>query len=298
MDISGFSECFIVAGGPSLKGFDWSLLDGKFVIAINRSYEVLPNAQIVYFTDDDWWKTHKERLLKHSGKLIKGCLPNKQIKHPQVTEYVLSGPHHLDMAKGNLRHGHNSTYAAVNLAVQLGFKKIYLLGVDMKWGTKSDKSTSHWHDGHRRLDPESVYKKMMECFKTMVEPLKKEKVEVINLNPQSNLEVFPKVSPSEIFGDKYTQPVMEKSMEEQKLLGDHVEKIIDSLGGKKIAKAIEQMTKRPCNCAARKEALNRLHRRLINQPNPVKVERVVKPGVAPAPRARVQPRIMPRAPRR
>lgn len=297
MDISGFSECFIVAGGPSLKGFNWSLLDGKFVIAVNRSYEVLPNAQIVYFTDDDWWKTHHPKLLKHSGKLIKGCLPNKQIKHPQVTEYVLTGPHYLDMAKGNLRHGHNSTYAAVNLAVQLGFKKIYLLGVDMKWGTKNDKATSHWHDGHRRLDPESVYKKMMECFKTMVEPLKKEKVEVINLNPNSMLTTFPKMNPSEVFGDKYVQNATEATVADSKLLGDRVEQALELLGGKQIASAIEKVTKKPCNCAKRKEALNRFHRRLTSSVTPARIEPVAKPA-QPAPRTRLQPRLMPRAPRK
>lgn len=293
MDISGYTECFIVAGGPSLKGFDWSLLDGKFVIAINRSYEVLPNAQIIYFTDDDWWKTHKEKLLQHAGAKYKGSLPNKFIKHPQVKEYTLSGPHHLDMTPGHLRHGHNSTYAAVNLAVQLGFKKIYLLGVDMKWGQKGNKATSHWHDGHRRTDPESVYKKMMECFATMATPLKTHKVEVINLNPDSGLTVFPKQSPKEVFGDKYVMPVTEtQDMGEQKLLGDRVEQVIDSLGGKQVAKVIEQITKRPCKCAQRKEALNRLHKKLINQKEPIKIERVIQPKTV------ARPRIMPRAPQK
>lgn len=54
-------------------------------------------------------------------------------------------------------------------------------------------------------------------------------------------------------------------MNEPKLLGDRVEQVIDSLGGKQIAKAIERITKRPCNCARRKEALNRLHKSLTNR---------------------------------
>jgi hypothetical protein len=32
-------RCFIIGGGPSLKGFDWSLLDGEKVIATNRGYQ-------------------------------------------------------------------------------------------------------------------------------------------------------------------------------------------------------------------------------------------------------------------
>lgn len=187
------NACYIVAGGPSLRDFDWSSLDGKFVIAINRSYEVLPNAQIVYFTDREFWEDHKETMLQHKGQLVRGVLnPNKEEKHPDVTIYQLSGPTGLETEPGKLKHGSNSTYAATNLAaVHLGFKRIYLLGVDMKWGDQG-KKTSHWHDGHRRVDAESTYKGMMTKWLTIVDPLKELGVEVYNANPDSALECFPK----------------------------------------------------------------------------------------------------------
>jgi hypothetical protein len=287
-------ECYIVAGGPSLKGFDWSLLDNKFTIAINRSYEVLPNANIVYFTDNDFWKIHEKGILAHKGKKVKGSLPSRVIKHPEVEEYILTSPTGLEMTAGKLNHGHNSTYAAINLATQMGFKKIYLLGVDMKWGTPKDRSTSHWHNGHKRTDPESVYKKMSKCYETIVEPLKKQGVEVFNLNPDSALEVFPKLNPQQVFGDKYVAPIQEKSMEEdKKLLGDRVEQVITILGGKQVSKAIERVTKKPCGCARRKEKLNNLHRRLSRQNTPAIIEPVVHK--APQPDA-PKPRIVPKAP--
>lgn len=294
MDIPESLECFIVAGGPSLKGFDWTLLDGKFTIAINRSYEVLPNANIIYFTDNDFWKVHEKGLLAHKGKKIKGSLPNRVIKHPEVKEYILTGPNGLDLTPGKLQHGHNSSYAAINLATQLGFKKIYLLGVDMKWGKPKDRSTSHWHSGHKRTDPETVYRKMADCYKTIVEPLKKQGVQVINLNPKSGLDVFPKLSPQEVFGDKYIAPILENSMEEEKkLLGDRVEQVITTLGGKHVAKAIERVTKKPCGCAQRKERLNNLHRSLSRQKTPA----IIEPVAAQAPRpASPAPRIVPKAP--
>ena len=49
------TECFIVGGGPSLSSFDWSLLNNKITIAINNAYQVLPQASICYFTDNDWF---------------------------------------------------------------------------------------------------------------------------------------------------------------------------------------------------------------------------------------------------
>lgn len=192
--------CYIAGGGPSLKGFDWSILDDKFVIAINRSYEVLPYAQILYFTDQDYWDAHKEKMRAHSGTLVRGVLKlGKSDK--DITEYYLSGAQGLETTPGSLKHGSNSPYAATNLAVQLGFKKIYLLGIDMKWGKKGDKSTSHWHSGHKRIDGESVFKKMIANWQTMKQPLKELGVEIINVNTpeQTDLKVFPIKSFEEVF---------------------------------------------------------------------------------------------------
>jgi hypothetical protein len=188
------NACYIVAGGPSLKDFDWNLLRGQFVIAINRSYEVLPDAQIVYFTDRDFWKVHKEAMLQHQGQLMRGALtPSKEENNLNVTMFTLSGASGLETEPEKLRHGSNSTYAATNLAaVHLGFKRIYLLGVDMKWGVKGNKKTSHWHDGHQRIDSETTYKNMIKNWETIVDPLKDINVEVWNANPDSALECFPK----------------------------------------------------------------------------------------------------------
>ena len=54
--------------------------------------------------------------------------------------------------------------------------------------------------------------------------------------------------------EENTQP--EQSQEDPKLLGDVVEDVLDALGGKTIAATIEKITKKPCNCGARKQRLN------------------------------------------
>lgn len=212
------NKCYIIAGGPSLKDFDWSLLTpDKFVIAINRSYEMLPDAQIIYFTDEDFWKRHKDEMLEHKGQLIRGLMSpppyrkhpktNKYIAppnwtHPDVIVYYFSGRFGLDTTPGHLKHGNNSTYAAINLAAaHFKFKQIYLLGTDMKWGKKGDKSSSHWHGGHKRIDPESVFRKMMKSYNTIIHPLQKMGVQVYNVNTpdQTDLTAFPIIPFSQAF---------------------------------------------------------------------------------------------------
>ena len=194
---------YIVGGGPSLKGFKWELLDDKFVVAINRAYEVLPNAQIVYFTDKDFWDRHKNAMLEHKGQLIRGALvPEREPYNEHVRMFRLTKRNGYVKEKGCIAHGSNSTYAALNmLAAHLGFKKIYLLGIDMKWGQKGNKGTSHWHDGHRRIDPESGYQGFMRNFDTLKKPLKEAGVKVLNINSGSALKTFKQVTFEEVFGD-------------------------------------------------------------------------------------------------
>jgi len=189
-------EAFIVGGGPSLSRFNWMALNNKFVVAVNRAYEVLPNAQIIYITDPDFYYQHKKAMHNHAGEIVRGHLPGQSVNDTKVREITLSGSDGLDMRPGFLKHGSNSVYAAINLLVQIGYKKIYLLGVDMKWEGKK----THWHSGHKRCDPESVYAKMIKSFNTIVEPLKQQKVTVINLNPDSGLTVFPFLPAEQILG--------------------------------------------------------------------------------------------------
>lgn len=204
-------ECYIVGGGPSLIGFNWTNLDQKFIIAINRAYEVLPNAQILYFTDDDYWQRHRSNMLNHGGKLYRGRIARKQvISDKQVTELQLQPtPAGWSDQYGELYHGSNSTYACIQLGAQLGFNKIFLLGIDMKHRgsydrkKKNNKGVTHWHTGHRRTDPSNAYRIFMNHYQKMV-PLAKERgIEIINVNTPNGtaLKCFPIKTFDEVFNE-------------------------------------------------------------------------------------------------
>jgi len=198
-------EIFMVAGGPSLAGFDWKRLANKDCFAINRSYEVLPNAKFIYFADWDFFERHKAGLLAHSGQICTGYAKNickKQIVHPDVLEFKLTGADGLDTTNPGIRHGRNGGFAAINAAYHLGYRRMYLLGYDMG---RIGKAT-HWHNGHPRIDPVSIYTTMMKHYANLVEPAKKAGVEIINLNPESNLKLFPFMDEYEAIGDKRPAP--------------------------------------------------------------------------------------------
>ena len=201
--------CYIIGGGTSLKDFDWSLLDdeNKFVIAINNAYTKLPNAQICYVTDPPYIQDHMDGLKKFKGLIWQGALNlSKPTKLDVVDkQWHLTAKDGLETKEGSLRHGSNSTYAAINMAaVHLGFKKIYLLGIDMRWAKYGKKDTSHWHSDtrpHKRIDSEIVYRKMKDAYKTIKQPLLDMNVEVFNINSPENttLDTFPLISIEEVF---------------------------------------------------------------------------------------------------
>lgn len=189
---------YIAAGGPSLKNFNWRMLEGKRVIAVNRSYEKVPNAEIIYFSDLRFFEWNQRGLLDHSAEKITGS----KLEHSKVTKIKLTGMNGLDLNEGCIKSGNNSGYAAINLAIHKGAKTIVLLGFDMKFAPEGD---THWHNGYVVANRERQFTKMLPCFDTISEPLRNAGVSVYNACPDSAIKVFPKITLDEaiyMFSDK------------------------------------------------------------------------------------------------
>ncbi len=176
---------FLVGGGPSLKGFDWERLRGKNIIAINRAFEVLPWAQVLYWTDPEFYLTQKNEIDEFAG--LKVC--SKELKQKTTDIHILKGYNgkQLDMREGHICHGNNSGFGALNLAVKLGAKKVMLLGFD---GHAQQKQT-HWHNGYNKQLNKTVYRRLDKLFKGAVSQLVELNVEVVNLNSESSIRCFP-----------------------------------------------------------------------------------------------------------
>lgn len=155
---------YIVCGGPSLQGFDFSKLKGKDVIVVNKSIMDVPWAK--YFVTMDF---------TFLGKVPQDCLHNEATKifiANFAPEYPYMKEHRgriidsrmgkvYDLAKFDVvmksrnleglgfsfkdfRSGENSGFCAFQLAVLLGYKSIHLLGVDLV--VKGD--DTHYHGGY------------------------------------------------------------------------------------------------------------------------------------------------------
>lgn len=192
------SRCFIIGGGPSLKGFDFSQLSNEFTIAINRAHEFIKNPSIIFFIDEDGFY----------NELMKGSFGQKAINRFNTNQSIrislnISGRnyeeniHSIPISKmpemtfdlkDGLHDGGNSGYAALNLAVCLGAETIYLLGYDMKGDGKGRQTW--FHGGYKKIGKEKNYKDWIKHFEKVAPILKNKGIKVINLNPDSKLKCF------------------------------------------------------------------------------------------------------------
>lgn len=185
----------IVAGGPSLRGFDFNLMADRRVVAINRAHEFLPAAELLWWTDAKYWRRASHSLLTHRAAWkATGNLEYQRQELPAlVTQYLFTGADGFDDHPEHLRHGWNSAHAATHLAVHLGTRRIVLFGADFRHNGVL--STEHFHSGYGEAPPlPEAVDRWKGAFSKLAPILAAKGVEVINASPDSALTVWPRCS--------------------------------------------------------------------------------------------------------
>lgn len=184
----------IVAGGPSLKGFDFSRLAGKNVIAINRAYQDCPDATMLWWSDCRFWWWHRKGILGHKARHMGTCdvgYANGPKLAPTIQAYRLTGNYGFDDNPKCVRSGNNSSYAAMHTSIHLGASMQILMGVDMRYIDKE----SHYHGGYEVRHEEAILTDyMLPHFQGLVEPLAERGISVLNASIDSALTLWPRCS--------------------------------------------------------------------------------------------------------
>jgi hypothetical protein len=204
--------CFVVGGGPSLNGFDFTQLNGFDTIAVNKSVEYIPNP--TYFITTDY------------SYFVKASLPIERIKQKSKNTYFVANMTHDYMSFQNGRivdtrrnfiyndlyqytgviesnnidgfgsslaefsNGGNSGHCGIQLALLLGYKKIYLLGFDL-----NSEGQTHFHQSYREIDQASFKNRVNDYGITLNNALANYKgsQEIINLSNSSILTTSPHI---------------------------------------------------------------------------------------------------------
>jgi len=102
----------------------------------------------------------------------------------------------FDLQQG-IYQGNNSGCGALMLAVALGCKKIGLLGYDFQIQQNGARVQTHWHDGYDRGTIRNMVRnleKFRDCIEELGPCILEAGVSVYNLNPDSGLRCFEKIS--------------------------------------------------------------------------------------------------------
>src|SRR5215510_596190 len=171
------SDFWLIAGGPSLLSLPFPLdllrrrdrKDKRRVIAINNSYLLCPWADVLFFQDSQWYEWHKgrEEFRGFGGVIVttdEYCLGNDAKDDDRIAVVRNKGPYGISWEADGIRTGYNSGYGAINVAILMGAKNVYLLGYDMgvrRWKEDGEDGRMHWHEGHPIKQGEDVYEKVM-----------------------------------------------------------------------------------------------------------------------------------------
>jgi glycosyltransferase involved in cell wall biosynthesis len=227
----GYTECIIVANGPSLKSTNLSLLDNTFLIGLNSIFlHPYITPQIIVCEDhlvgED--RSHELNQITTSVLCVPGYLtycidPDDNtivLNHRPRISYPVDIDFSNDIDEVTYTGG-TVTYTALQLAAGLGFRKIGLVGCDASYKvdnvetdqsystgiltSKSDDpnhfNSSYFGKGYRWHDPNPL--RMMQAYAVAKRFADSRGVEISNYTKGGMLEVFKRESFDNLVRDKY-----------------------------------------------------------------------------------------------
>ncbi|MBU0973853.1 MAG: hypothetical protein KKC20_24660 [Proteobacteria bacterium] len=176
-------------------------LHSKHIIGVNVAFMLGDWVDIAFFGDNGFFLKFKQELLQFRGIRV-SCNPMVAkydwCKYLKKDGKKASG---ISSEPGMVSWNLNSGAAAISVAANAGAKKIFLLGFDMQL---DESNRQHWHNAYapkkdnvknRRTEkaggPFSMH---IRGFSQIKEDAIVRGIEIINVNPESKIENFPKMN--------------------------------------------------------------------------------------------------------
>ncbi|MEK9629377.1 MAG: hypothetical protein VW455_10200 [Nitrospinota bacterium] len=180
---------FILASGPSLAKQDLSLLKNKMVMGLNRSILIYPAPYYHCVFDQRLFDLYPEQL-KKARQIF--TLEDRPLGLPLK---LLGGEgFSWDLEEG-IYSGYTISYFALQVAVYMGFSKIFFLGLDLK---HEGPQTHFFGQDPQTINHETTeFPRMLKMLGYGANVLTESNVEVYNCSPDTTLEAFKKMEYSD-----------------------------------------------------------------------------------------------------
>jgi len=169
------------------------------IIAVNSAFLLGDWIDVMFFGDINWFLHNRYQLRKFPGLKV-SCHNRFQGKTREEREDVKyverdrEKPYGLSDKKYKVSWNYNSGACAINLAYHFGVKTVFLLGFDMK---PVDNQT-HWHNEYGKKTSKTVFEKHLKGFPFIKADAERLGLKIYNVNPDSAIQEFEKVSLKEI----------------------------------------------------------------------------------------------------
>lgn len=183
-------DAYVIGGGHSLKDFDFGQLLPLNTIGCNQAFRLGGEAcKVCIFGDFKFWHVFRQEIAECFTGWVATCYrtdtcPAWLKAFARKTEGLATG--------NTLGWNFNTGSSAINLALTMGAKRVFLLGFDCKMGPTPDES--HWHNAAIETPMPANYEKFMAGFSNVAKALPEvfPGREIIVVGAESKLECFPR----------------------------------------------------------------------------------------------------------
>ncbi len=185
-----------IASGPSLTQEDVDYCRGKArVLVINDNYRLALWADMLYAGDKRWWDYHWDKVRDLPCHKVSQDSNGKtgKIQHDVFVFHGIPG-YTLSTEQGTLHWGGNSGFQAIQVAYQLGCRKVLLLGYDMCLGPNGEK---HWFGDHPHgtgLNQSSPYEMFRQGYKVAAAQAPQIGLALINCSRETAIKEIPRAA--------------------------------------------------------------------------------------------------------
>ncbi len=154
---TGKKRVFIIGNGPSLKVTDLGLLENEITIGFNGIFLLKDFMPTIYIVEDHLVGEDRSKEIKEFDCPVKifptylsYCVPCQKnsifLNHVPRTSYPFDTDFSSDVAEVSYTGG-TVTYTGLQVAISLGFKEIYLVGVDASYKVQNVKRENTYGTG-------------------------------------------------------------------------------------------------------------------------------------------------------
>jgi hypothetical protein len=178
----------------------FSPLHDKHVIGTNIAFMLGDWISVLYFCDTVFFRVYRKEIMKFPNLKVTcvNHLGTKELPYSRnIKRMKRDNRPGLSNASDTICWNYNSGAAAIDFAAHLGVRRILLLGFDMK----PENNRTHWHEGFQNYGKqtgEKSFERFLRTFPKIAQDAKKRGIEILNVNPDSAIEDFTKVSLKEV----------------------------------------------------------------------------------------------------